>query len=157
MNNPTSNIFLQVAMITGLLMIIYFLCMPVVAGLYNNAKNKEKQKQVQSVFGLSNSQTAAQNLVINRAKTLLSRNPNATIEVVVWLDGINLLTNNSAHKQAILSLMQQGAVFTACQNSLNRLTSELPNTVLLPGVRLIQDGYSYAEQLKNNGFIDELA
>ena len=157
MNHSTTNLFLQTAMITGLLLIIYFLCMPVVVGLFNNIIKAKESLPTQSVLELSESRNSAQRMVINRAKSMLTANPKATIEVVAWGDGINLLTRYSAHKQSIQYLTNQGVIFTACQNSLQRVSKEPSTIILLPGVRTVADGRHYADQLKNNGYNDELA
>ena len=154
MKNSALTIFLQIAMTTGLLMVVYLLVMPVVAGIFGS----EKLVTRNSVLEIDNSLNSTQRMVVTRARNILNRTPNALVEVVASGNGVSLLTTNSTHKQAILSLMTQGVVFTACQNSLKRMTEKaLISDELLPGVRLTEEGHRYAEQLKDNGYIDELA
>jgi len=159
MNSLTLNFFLQVSMIAGLLLVAYLMIMPVIAGIVGSAKNSNiRQLDNRSVLEVVDSRNDTQRMVIARLKNMLEINPKAQLEVVARDEGINLLFTYSVHKQAIQNLMQQGVLFTACQKSLQRLSKRTAFPVeILPGVRLIADGKFYAEQLKNAGYIDELA
>jgi intracellular sulfur oxidation DsrE/DsrF family protein len=159
MNSFTLNIFLQVAMVACLLMVAYLMIMPVIAGIVRSAKlSAAKLPESRSVLEVVDSRNDTQRMVLTRLKNMLENNPAAKLEVVARDEGINLLLQYSAHKQAIQTLIQQGVLFTACQKSLQRLSKQTAIQVdILPGVRLIPDGKLYAEQLKNDGYIDELA
>lgn len=141
-------------MAAGLLMIIYLLVMPVISGLLSSSK----LVQTRSILEVSDNRKNTQRMVVTRLKNMLDASPGATIEVVAWGDGINLLRCGSTQQQAIQSLMEQKVIFTACQNSLQQLAANSSTAVeLLPGVRLTPDGPRYAERLKDDGYIDELA
>jgi intracellular sulfur oxidation DsrE/DsrF family protein len=154
MNHPTLNFIIQVTMVMGLLMVVYLLVAPVMTGFLGPKKLIESR----SVLEITDSRNESQRMIVTRAKNMLEENPSVRIEVVASGRGVNLLTQNSSQKQSIQSLINQGVVFTACENSLQQLSSnKYTPTALLTGVRLTPDGHSYAEQLKNDGYIDELA
>ncbi|WP_455212313.1 hypothetical protein, partial [Kaarinaea lacus] len=111
-----------------------------------------------SVLEISDSLAASQRLTIGRAKKLVEQSTSAIIEVVAVGKGISLLVLDTPYQQEIQSLMNRGVVFTVCQCSLLRLVEKIGHPVsLLPGVNMTRDGYSYAENLKNSGYIDEFA
>ena len=154
MNSHIFSLAIQITMLAGLLSIVFLLIMPAIPFFNNKDAHIEKR----SVLEISNSLTGTQQLIISRAKKLLEKQSDALIEVVATGKGISLLFHNTSFKEDIQSLINKGVVFTVCQFSLQQLENRLGHPVeLLPRVRLIADGHSYAEGLKESGYIDELA
>ena len=153
MNHPTLNLVLQVIMLTGLFLIFLSLAVPLAMGYFASpAKAAER-----TVLEISDSRSGSRQRLFARANRLLQDNPAMQIEIVARDKGINLVTNHSAHRPAVLALQKQGVRFTACDISLQRLIAESQSPIeLLPGVQLIADGQRFAEQLRDEGYTDEL-
>ena len=154
MNTHLLNLFLQIAMVMGLLSILLLLIMPTMKAFQDDTAVGASR----SVLEISDSLTARQRLVITRAKNLLEQSAAAVIEVVAIGKGVNLMLHDTPYQQEIQSLVSKGVVFTVCQRSLQRLTETIGHPIkVLEGVNVTQDGRAYAEGLKENGYIDELA
>ena len=154
MNISALNVVLQITMVAGLSSIVFLLVMPTIK-VFNKSKLSADSK---SVLEIADSTSANQLLTIARANKLLLDNSKALIEVVAVRNGISLLSIESPHRDKISALMEKGVMFTICQHSVKqheKKTSRAFDT--LPGVRIEQDGHVYAEGLKDNGYIDELA
>jgi len=137
-------------------MIVYFLFMPVLVGIFN--KVKSSPTITYSVLEINDNNANTQRMIVTRVNNMLNRSPANHIEVVATGSGIHLLAQDSKHNPAIQSLMGRGVIFTVCENSLKKLSATLSASLpLLPGVKLTPDGHRYAEQLKDNGYTDELA
>ncbi len=153
MNTHILNVALQLAMFAGLLSIVFLLLMPTLPFF----QKKPTSNNVLSVLEINDSLTGNQQLIIARTKKLSEKKPGPHIEVVASGDGIGLLFSTSPYRQEILSLISKGVIFTVCQKSLRQLETKIHRSVdVLSGVRFANDGHVYAEQLKDNGYIDEL-
>jgi len=148
------NVVLQVIMLVGLLSILFLLIMPTIKGFQNNSELVERK----SVLEISDSLAHRQRLTIIRANMLLTHSTAVCVEVVAIGKGIGLLFHDSPLKHEIRSLMDKGVVFTVCQRSLRQIEQKLAHSVaVLPGVQMVENGYRYAEELKDKGYLDEFA
>lgn len=152
MNTQVLNLILQIVMAIGILSIVVLLIMPVFKAFHGNAK----LDQSRSVLEISDSLAGNQRLTIARANNLLEQNSTALIEVVAVGMGVSLLLPTTPYEQEILSLINKGVVFKACQRSLQQLMPKTGRPVeVLAGVGIVQDGHAYAEGLKDKGYTDE--
>jgi len=122
--------------------------------------SKDPLITTKSVLEISDSLQGNQQLVISRAKKLCVTLPGKHIEVVAVGKGIDLLLSDydSANQHEIQSLMRRGVVFSICQHSLQELTHRLGRPIqIIEGVQRVPDGRCYADDLKNNGYLDILA
>ena len=75
------------------------------------------------------------------------------IEVVAYGPGVWLLTDKSAHKQRIESLMLQNVVFTACGNTLDSIEAkEGKRPSLIEGIETAQAGIARIMERQEQGW-----
>ena len=154
MNTQLAILFMQIIMVICLSVIGLLLVLPVISAMSNN----KAPVTARHVLEITDSSAAKQRMTIGCAISLLEQNATAIIEVVAVGKGVNLLFDNTPHKQAIQSLLNKGVVFTLCQQSLLQLSEKIGRSIeTIPGVKMTQDGRSYADNLKDLGYIDELA
>lgn len=96
-----------------------------------------------------------QGLVLNVAANLLKAyGSNADVEIVAFGPGISLLFANSPHAQRISSLAQQGVRFSACMNSLRKVTKKLGHEPALnPAAKKVPAGIVRIIDLVDAGYI----
>jgi len=154
MNTHVFNLIMQVTMVIGLLSILLLLIMPALKAFQNDNAPAEYR----SVLEINDSTTASQRMTVARAKKLLEQSAAAVIEVVAVGKGIGFLMNDAPCKQDIQLLMNHGVIFTVCQRSIEKVAKNIGHPIdVIAGVRLTPDGHSYAERLKDDGYIDEFA
>jgi intracellular sulfur oxidation DsrE/DsrF family protein len=154
MNIQLLNLIMQGTMVFGLMLMLLLLIMPVIKGDRNNSSSARRH----SVLEIGDSMTASQRFTLTRANKLLEQSNNTSIEIVALGNGVNLLLHDTPYKLDIQSLMNKGVIFTVCELSLKTLAERIGHSLeVLPGVRKTQNGHHYAEQLKDIGYIDELA
>ncbi len=76
-----------------------------------------------------------------------------TIEIVAYGPGLSLLTDKTELGTRISDLTKQGVIFSACNNTINKLakkTGERPK--LLEGVRIVPGGVVRIMELQQQGY-----
>lgn len=77
---------------------------------------------------------------------------NIEIEVVAYGPGIWLLTEKSAHRKRIESLLLQNVVFTACGNTLDTVAKDGKRPPLIEGVGEVQAGITRIIERQEQGW-----
>ncbi len=153
MNNNILIITLQSLMVVGMLSISILLIMPAIP--YFNSTQPDAERYALEV---KHSLAGHQKQALAQAKKLASQVAGEYIEVIAVGKGTSLLVNSTPYKEDIQLLMDKGVIFSLCQFSLQQQEVKQGHPIeTLPGIRLIEDGHGYAENLKNNGYYDVLA
>lgn len=155
MQHHLLNTTAQFIMGIGLLTILMFLVVPVIKSSYQVSA----PRPAAYVLELGDSKLSTQRMLINRIRKLISQNNHASkVEVVATGKGVCFYEEDNIFAKDIRTLASLGVVFTACQQSIKSLEFAVGHPLaLIQGVQLRADGHMYAESLKNEGYIDELA
>lgn len=140
-------------MLIGLSAVSFLLLLPLMS------KRRSTNKLTKYIIECTDSVNATQKLVLARAKTLLEQHKGlCLIEVVAMGSGVELVSRNTRFFQDIQELVKKGVVFSVCLLSLQNLTQQIGHPIELTSeVKSVQDGHQYAEQLKENGYIEALS
>lgn len=154
MHSHLLQIISQFVMATGLLLILLLLIIPVFKPSYGEYQNKN----LQHVLEINDSKLSTQRMLFKRIRRLLDGHNAATkVEVVAVGNAVCMLENGSQNQIEIQTLASEGVRFTACRNSLHALEQAIGHAVqIMTGVATVADGRIYAEQLRNDGYVDEI-
>lgn len=155
MQNHLLTIATQYILGVGLLTMLMFLVIPMIKSSYQGSL----PTYASYVLEFNDSKLSIHKMLMNRIRKLITQHQGAVkIEVVATGKGVCLYEDGNSFDRDIRILLAQGVIFTACQQSVQALERLLGHPIaLIPGVHIIADGHSYAEKLKNAGYIDELA
>lgn len=124
----------------------------VLALFVSGAAYAEKQKlviQVSTADALT--QKIALNNAVNVQKSLGM--DNVEVEIVAYGPGLSLLTKKSKQAQRVTSLAMQDITFSACANTMAKVTKKSgKKPVLLEGVKVVPAGVLRIMELQQQGY-----
>lgn len=99
-----------------------------------------QQPDYRVVFDMSTRDSVSQQAVVREVALITKESPAAKLEVVIYGQGINLVTKaNSKHAAAILLLTANNNVsFKVCAYTMQR--TNITAADLLPGIQIVPDG-----------------
>ncbi|MEP6712207.1 MAG: DsrE family protein [Ferruginibacter sp.] len=99
-----------------------------------------QQPDYKVVFDMSSRDSMSQQSVVREVELISGENPDARLEVVIYVQGITLVTKtNSKHAEAIQALTAKKNVsFKVCAITMKR--NNLTKSDLLPGIQVVPDG-----------------
>ncbi|WP_455207831.1 hypothetical protein [Kaarinaea lacus] len=155
MSKGIFDLVLQIIMMGGLVVVTILLVAPFI----NIGVKTPIPSPTQYVLEIKDSLATTRHMILGRIKKLLEQGARASvIEVVAVGDGANILAHDSSYAKDVEALMSKGVKFTVCARALSSLAQNIGRqTVLVNGVNIVSDGHVYAERLKDDGYIDELA
>ena len=92
------------------------------------------------VFDMTSKDTVNQQSLIRQLNGIISTNPGAQLEVVIYSYGIGLVTKGGSSQEAAVSklLSNKGVSFKVCAATMKR--NKIEKDQLIPGVEVVQDG-----------------
>lgn len=107
------------------------------------------------VFHVDSDDPATQAIALNNAVNLqkLYGMDNVEIEVVAYGPGLSMLTQKSSQAERVSSLAQQNITFSACGNTIDKVTKKTGKPpVLLDGVGVVTAGVARIMELQEQGW-----
>ena len=97
-------------------------------------------KNYKVVFDMSSKDSVKQQSVVREIGLITGANPDASLEVVIYGQGLDLaVKDRSAQQSAVQKLIADGkASFKVCAMTLNR--NHIDKDQLVPGVEIVPDG-----------------
>lgn len=113
------------------------------------------EPQHRVAFHVDSNDPAIQAMALNNAVNLqaLYGMDNVAIEVVAYGPGLGMLTDKSSQAQRVTSLAQQNITFSACGNTIEKMTKKTGKApVLLEGVGVVPAGVARLVELQEQGW-----
>lgn len=107
------------------------------------------------VIQVSSDDQRTQKIALNNAVNLQKAlgQDNVAIEIVAYGPGLSLLTKKSSQGQRVSSLAMQDITFSACGNTMKKVTRKTgKEPALLEGVRVVQAGVLRIMELQEQGY-----
>ena len=102
--------------------------------------NASAQVPYRVVFDMTSKDTVNQQAVIRQAGLIRETNPDSKVEVVIYGQGLDLVTNNGTAQQNALAklISEKGVSVKVCAATMKR--NKLDKSQLVPGVDIVPDG-----------------
>jgi uncharacterized protein len=114
---------------------------PIVSGLlFLNLLLFSQERRYDVVFDLTGNDSIVQKSLLRWVDGILKANPAANLEVVMYGQGIDLVTNAHAYKPDLITSLaaKKQVSFVVCEQALKN--HNLDKKDLLPGIRTVPDG-----------------
>lgn len=107
--------------------------------LFCISHTEAQDRNYKVVFDMTSADTVNHQAVIRQVSSIKEANPGAQLEVVIYGQGLGLVTNETPQQPAITRLLnEQGISFKVCAETMKRY--KVDKAQLIPGVEVVPDG-----------------